>query len=112
MMELKLMNTKKREKEDISVEYRLYELNPYKIEVSHHTCGDDTWNNIFISKDYNERFLPDIYFEDNMFGERKSEFKIQTTSYGALEPAEIQEVIKGYETAMKVVEILTKEFIK
>lgn len=47
-----------------------------------------------------------------MFGERKSEFKIQTTSYGALEPAEIQEVIKGYETAMKVVEILTKEFIK
>lgn len=56
--------------------------------------------------------IPMIYYSDNYFGEHRPTFSIQTTSYGALTPDEITEVIRGYEIAIEAVDVLTKHFCK
>ena len=61
-------------------------------------------------EDRYENYFPEIYYEDDIFGEYKPQFKIQTTSYGAMNPEEIKKVIAGYQEAMEAVEILTKNF--
>lgn len=60
--------------------------------------------------DRNENYIPEIYYWDDIFGEEKPRFEIQTTSYGALSPEEIKKVIAGYNEAVEAVEILTKNF--
>lgn len=61
-------------------------------------------------EDRHNNYFPEIYYEDGCFVEDKPEFKIQTTSYGAMNPEEIRKVIAGYQEAMEAVEILTKNF--
>lgn len=60
--------------------------------------------------DRHENYIPEIYYWDDIFGEEKPRFEIQTTSYGALSPEEIKKVIAGYNEAVEAVEILTKNF--
>lgn len=61
-------------------------------------------------EDKHNNYIPEIYYEDDIFGEYRPQFKIQTTSYGSMDPKEIQKVIAGYQEAMEAVEILTKNF--
>ena len=61
-------------------------------------------------EDRHNNYFPEIYYEDDFFGEYKPEFKIQTTAYGAMNPDEIKKVIAGYQEAIEAVEILTKNF--
>ena len=61
-------------------------------------------------EDKHENYIPEIYYQDDFYGEYKPEFKIQTTAYGTMNPDEIAKVITGYQEAMQAVEILTKNF--
>lgn len=56
-------------------------------------------------------FLPDIYAEDKNEDGNITEFKIQTTSYGALSSEDTKRFIEAYEEALEVVEILTDKFV-
>ena len=73
----------------------------------------DKLTRISVNLSYEDRhnnYFPEIYYEDDFFGEYKPEFKIQTTAYGAMNPKEIKKVIAGYQEAMEAVEILNKNF--
>ena len=61
-------------------------------------------------EDRHNNYFPEIYYEDDIFGESKPEFKIQTTAYGAMNPDEIQKVIAGYQEAIEAVRILNMNF--
>ena len=68
---------------------------------------------IHVNLSYEDRhmnYFPEIYYEDGIFGDEEPEFKIQTTSYGAMNPDEIKKIIAGYQEAIEAVEILTKNF--
>ena len=107
------------------VDYRTKEENGKKYTASEYILGDDLYevvkystkysdgtfySRISVSRNREHEYLPDIYFEDGVFGNNKKEFKIQTTAYGALAPDEILKVIDGYNTALEAVKILTKNF--
>lgn len=104
MLELKLV----REKLQDGKNYLDYEIGKYQVNV---VSSENGWKQISIRADYNERYLPDIYYHYDICDSFEPRFQIQTTSYGALNSDEIENVIKGYEIALEVVEALTKEFI-
>jgi hypothetical protein len=88
--------------------YEIYEIGKYGVEVTTYENGDK-YIRVFVT-DRNDRYIPEIYCTIN----RKSkaiEFSIQTSSYGSLSADEIKQVIAGYNEALEVVEILTKEFV-
>lgn len=58
-----------------------------------------------------EEYLPNIIFNRRRNGENVHEFKIDTVSYGSLNPDELKKVIDGYNHALEVVEILNNEFL-
>lgn len=107
-----------RTKEENGIKYEgvTYTLGEhYTVERYIKTYKDGSvYQNFYVKvADYNEgrkNYIPEIYYEDNYFGERNPRFEIQTTSYGALNPEEIQKVIKGYQEAVEAVEILTNRF--
>lgn len=73
------------------------------------------WTRICVSteyKDARENYIPDIYYQEDWYGEHDPKFEIQTSAYGSMNPEEIKKVIAGYQEAIEAVEILTKEFIK
>lgn len=88
--------------------YEAFNIGKYEVVVSTYTNGNK-WVTVHI-KD-GGRYVPEIYCYDDFEGNIKS-FNIQTTSYGALGVEDIQKVMEGYNEAIKVVEVLTKEFIK
>lgn len=88
---------------------QLYQIGSYQVSVMNYESG---FRNITVNQDWNEKFIPAIYYNDGMFGSDEKSFTIQTTSYGALTPDEIKQVIEGYEQAIEVVAVLTKEFIE
>lgn len=58
-----------------------------------------------------DRYMPEISYDDGIWGNGEKKFEIQTTAYGAMKADEIEKVIAGYQEAVEVVRILTKEFI-
>lgn len=99
-----------REKKLNNKHFIKYEIGGYTVDV--HTY-DSGWRNIAVTAPWNERYMPSIYTRDDLMGDGHIiGFEIQTTSYGALPVEEIRKVIECYENAVRVVEILTKEFIK
>lgn len=84
-----------------------YQMGHYKIDhiVTTFDCGE-SYDRVRITTDGHERFLPDIYWEDEDIDGRCGGFKIQTTAYGALEPEDIQKVIAGYQEALEVIQLL------
>ena len=112
MLKLELVKEKKQKSGKIEAIYRLFRISEYTVEFSKYIYEDGEEETIIVRKDYNAEFLPEIYSNIGAFGSRKKEIKIQTSSYGALSPEDIQKVIKGYETALEVVAILTEVFIK
>ena len=92
---------------------REYRIGAYEVEVTtSEFASGRTSKRISVRKDFEAEFLPDIYFESSRCGEDVNEFKIQTTSYGYMNPEGIKKVIEGYNVAMEVVAVLTAEFIK
>ena len=55
-------------------------------------------------------YIPQLYVEEDVMEDLIYGFAIQTTSYGSLEKVEIRKMIKGYQYALDVVELLEKEF--
>lgn len=88
--------------------YDLYVIGKYEVCV---TTFESGYRYIDTRVDrIDNRFIPEIYCRDDFEGHILG-FEIQTTSYGALSADEIKQVIAGYNEALEVVEILTKEFV-
>ena len=102
---MKLTLEKTRRLEDR--QYEVYKIGRYTINVVDYLDGT-----AYITTEHEKAdYLPHIYVRDDndlhVLG-----FEIQTTSYGALNAEEIQKVIAGYNEALEVVAVLTKEFVK
>ena len=116
-MELVKINERTKTDEENGVTYigTEYSIGDYQVErIEKHYKDGEMVENIHVSaswEDRNEKFLPEIYFNDDWFGTKKKHFDIQTSSYGALAPEEIEKVIAGYQQAVEVVETLTDKFI-
>ena len=93
-------------------EYNSFKLGKYEVEEYTVTTYEDgkSYKRVAVSKDWDERYLPEINYCDDILGEKAPEFKIQTTAYGALKPEEIEKVVEGYKEALEAVEILTANF--
>ncbi|WP_415276456.1 hypothetical protein [Clostridium perfringens] len=88
---------------------KVYECLGYEIrELKYHDGG---YVSLIISGCQSEKYLPSIYTEENFDTCDIEGFKIQTTAYGALHSDEIEEVIKGYQVALKVVKELEKKYL-
>lgn len=88
-----------------------FKLGQYEVEKYTVTYENGSfYKRISVTKDWNNRFLPDIYYSEDIFGRRDPKFTIETTAYGALKPEEIKKVIEGYQEALEAVEILTANF--
>lgn len=61
-------------------------------------------------EDRHDNYIPEIYYDDGLFGDEKPRFEIQTVSYGAMSSKEIEKVIAGYTEAVEAVRILTMNF--
>ena len=61
-------------------------------------------------EDRHNNYIPEIYYEDGIFGDEKPEFRIQTAGYGAMDAETIKKIIAGYQEALEAVEILNKNF--
>lgn len=96
----------------IHYETTIYDIGGYEVSYLRASKGAERTERICVDKTDFDRYLPTIYSTDDIFGNGKKGFEIQTTAYGAMSPAKIKEVVAGYEEALEVVEILTKEFIK
>ena len=93
-------------------ECQAFRVGRYEVDQTTVTFVDgESYTIIRVAGDWNERYLPEIYYCDGPMYE-KAHFRIQTTSYGWLEPEEIKEVIAKYQEAVEVVEVLTKEFCR
>ena len=108
-MELKLIETKKLNNNKILTR-ELYEIGDYKVEV-------DTYENGYVNLCTKQKriveYLPSIYSLYDFNKEVLNGFDISTTSYGKIMGVDdIREMIKAYEQAIEVVEILTEKFIK
>lgn len=113
--ELKLIGTQEVEDENSKstrYEYAIGNYRAYK-DVTVYKNGSNPYESIFIAKNWELRYLPDIYFH-NLFYKKDDEktFTIQTTSYGSLNAEEIQKVVEGYQEALEVVKVLTESFLK
>ena len=104
---MELVMTRNRRGEDKTL--KCYRVGSYEVS---HLIYDSGWEDIQIRADRTQRYQPEIYSRCNWETGKILEFHIQTTSYGALPLEEIRKVMEGYEEAIKVVEILNKEFVK
>ena len=88
---------------------KVYECLGYEIhELTYHDSGLVT---LIINPCKSEKYLPTIYADDDFDTCGIKGFKIQTTAYGALHSDEIEEVIKGYQVALRVVKELEKKYL-
>lgn len=81
------------------------------------TDGDDkNWMQYSIEYkrkgDKADCYAPNIYHYDDINGENPGEFKVQTTSYGALAPDDYKMFVKAVAHAADVVVALTEYFLK
>jgi hypothetical protein len=110
-MELRLIDTKNFNKNNIKLSTREhYEIGDYNVVVD---TFEDGFTKICTRQKGNIKYLPSIselrnFDKDGvLYG-----FEIGTTSYGkTMMVDDIKEVVKGFEYAIKVVEILTEKFV-
>lgn len=113
-MDLKFIDHKETQEEDIKYERDVYQIGNYSVarEITIYQSGN-TFERFHIVGDRNIEYLPDIYFNQNIFDNNDvKEFKIQTTAYGSLSPEHIHKIIQGYAEAVEVVNILTDNFLR
>lgn len=109
---LELRKISERNKIDLSdntvYENITYEIGDYEVEHIITTFEDGTvWDRVQVNNPFDLDFIPQIYFE--AVGTDR-EFLVETKPYGELQIEDIKEIIDGYQQAIDVVEILTKEF--
>ena len=84
-------------------------------EIAGYIVKEINWTNSGFRRvglGYNKgEYMPEIYTRETDEGDLIG-FEIQTTSYGALSVEETKKVVAGLTTAIEVVEILTKEFVR
>lgn len=88
--------------------FSIYKIGGYTVSRMDYTAGAICMN-IREERDWS---LPTIYCQTNPDGDVLTGFNIQTASFGALSPDDIRKLIAGYNEALEVVAILTKEFIE
>ena len=103
-MELKKVETKKVDNRMVDT----YEIAGYKVKEIH--WFESGYRRVDLGYNKGE-YMPDIYTKTTDDGTLIG-FEIQTTSYGALSVEETKKVVAGLTTAIEVVEILTKEFVR
>lgn len=88
---------------------KVYECLGYEIhELTYHDSG---LVSLIINSCKSKKYLPTIYTDDDFDTCGIKGFKIMTTSYGTLNPNEIEEVIQGYQMALKVVKELEEKYL-
>ncbi len=88
--------------ENLGITIAKYDVGDYALSVR---VYDDGYCYFTVSKSaYGEEYLPDIYMGDSY----DSLVTVQTTSYGALAPSEIQKVIDGLEYACDVADAIAR----
>lgn len=108
-MELKLVKTEKFNSNQTKLATReYYEIGGYNVIADTYTYESD-YKIVSTKQKGDIEYLPSIY-ELHNFGVLCG-FEISTVSYGSLPVEDIKEIIKGYEQAIEVVEILTEKFI-
>lgn len=118
-VEMKLVFVQRQEADRDGKHYTrdTYTIDEYKVEVDDTTYMDDgkTLRSISVIRPFErsdaERYIPEIYYRDGYFDDKEPCFEIQTVSYGSLAAEDYALFLAAQEKAVKVAEILTKEFI-
>lgn len=88
-----------------------YMVGRYEVCIDDATYADGrTRRSISVDEPYGS-YLPKIYYNEDVFGEKAPDFSIQTTSYGALNSEEFQKFIANQNEALEVVAVLKKELL-
>lgn len=87
-----------------------YMVGRYEVCIDDAAYADGrTRRSISVTEPYESGcYLPKIYYNEDVFGEKTPDFSIQTTSYGALNSEEFQKFIADQNEALEVVETLKK----
>lgn len=90
-----------------------YTVGRYEVCVYDATYADGrTRHSISVTEPYESGcYLPRIYYNEDVFGEKAPDFSIQTVSYGALNSEEFQKFIADQNEALEVVATLKKELL-
>ena len=90
-----------------------YMVGRYEVCIDDTAYADGrTRRSISVTEPYESGcYLPKIYYNEDVFGEKTPDFSIQTTSYGALNSEEFQKFIADQNEALEVVETLKKELL-
>ena len=90
-----------------------YTVGRYEVCVDDAVYADGrTRHSISVTEPYESGcYLPKIYYNEDVFGEKAPDFSIQTTSYGALNSEEFQKFIADQSEALEVVATLKKELL-
>lgn len=104
-MLIKLISEKELPKKGETV--KVYECLGYQIKE----ITNNKWNFITLSIESEKKYNPSIIVKEDLDDGKILEFKIQTTSYGSLEPNKIEKIVEGYQTALKVVKGLEKKYL-
>lgn len=110
-MEIKLTNTNTVLRNDGTRTINVYECGNYRVTETKYNESDLTLYSVSPNEElWAERYCPSITVDD-CFGELNG-FKIQTTSYGALNVEELQKMMRLLNEAVEVVNALTERYVK
>lgn len=111
-MKLEFVGKKTKDQDGKHYVCESYSIGGYAVKVVDTSYPEgNSFRDINLQVMTEDEYLPDIYFRAGWFGQGPT-FEIQTTSYGALKPTEFTKFFAAQQKAMKVVEVLTKEFIE
>ena len=106
--EMVLIEEKELPKKDCII--KRFECLGYKIEEIEYKDG---FKSVNVNKiNYSNDYQPSIHVKEDIMGLKLKSIEIQTTSYGALEPTEIEKIVKGYENALVVAKILEERYFR
>lgn len=111
-MELVLISEKHREKQDSTLHRREYTIAGYKVVVDDFCYDGDFSRHIATYKMDVTSYLPCIEYDPEPIGKKEPCFKVWTVSYGNLDMDAFKKFIKDQQIALKVAEVLTREFCK
>ena len=117
MLELKFKEHKEMDRDGAHYEADIFTIGGYTV-ISNTEIDEDGYEYHGISINITNRrdetgtnkYLPDIYFEGRV-GREDAEFRIQTTSYGALDMADYPVFLEAQRIAFDVAATLTANFL-
>ena len=105
------VSEKEMDKDGIHYYGAKYEIGIYNVEhfVTTYENGYEH-ETIYVRSAIDDRYVPEIYFYDDWFGDKIKRFEIETTAYGSLKVDEIETMVGYYKEAIETVKVLTKKF--